>query len=95
MHDLTSFQRDLLFAVAGKEAPHGLAVKEVMEEYYENEIQHGRLYPKLDTLAEKGLIDKGKIDRRTNSYDLTKRGRREIDARLDWQEQHVLTPASN
>ncbi|MFB6081859.1 MAG: PadR family transcriptional regulator [Halanaeroarchaeum sp.] len=89
MHDLTGFQRDLLFVVAGLEEPHGLAIKEELEKYYESEIHHGRLYPNLDTLVDKGLIDKGQRDQRTNYYTVTRRGRREIDARRDWESQYV------
>lgn len=89
MHDLTGFQRDLLYSVAGLEEPHGLAIKEELEEYYETEIHHGRLYPNLDTLVEKGLIEKGQRDQRTNVYSITRRGRREIEARRDWERQYV------
>jgi len=89
MHDLTGFQRDLLYVIAGKEEPHGLAIKEELEAYYESEVNHGRLYPNLDTLVEKGLVEKGQRDRRTNYYTLTGRGRRELSARQDWEAQYV------
>lgn len=89
MYDLTGFQRDLLYVIAGLEEPHGLAIKEELEEYYEKEIHHGRLYPNLDTLVDKGLVEKGQRDRRTNYYTLTRRGRREIDARKEWEGQYV------
>ena len=89
MYDLTGFQRDLLYVIAGKEKPHGLAIKDELEDYYEGEIHHGRLYPNLDTLVEKGLVEKGELDRRTNYYSLTRRGQREIDARRDWESQYV------
>lgn len=89
MHDLTGFQRDLLYVIAGDDQPHGLAIKKELEDYYEKEIHHGRLYPNLDTLVEKGLIEKGQLDRRTNYYVLTSRGQREIDARRDWEQQYV------
>ena len=89
MYDLTGFQRDLLYAIAGFDEPHGLAIKEVLEDYYEKEINHGRLYPNLDTLVEKGLVEKGNKDRRTNFYILTRRGSREIEARRDWEDQYV------
>ncbi|WP_435078382.1 helix-turn-helix transcriptional regulator [Halococcus sp. AFM35] len=93
MYDLTGFQRDLLYAAAGQDEPKGLAIKDELEEYYETEIHHGRLYPNLDTLVEKGLIEKGQIDRRTNSYEVTQRGHREIEARREWEEQYVATEA--
>jgi len=89
MYDLTGFQRDLLYAVAGLDEPHGLAIKEELETYYEKEIHHGRLYPNLDTLVEKGLVDKGQRDRRTNFYTLTRRGRRELVARREWEDEYL------
>ncbi|RQG94743.1 PadR family transcriptional regulator [Natrarchaeobius oligotrophus] len=89
MYDLTGFQRDLLYVVAGLDEPHGLAIKDDLENYYEKEIHHGRLYPNLDTLVEKGLIEKGEADRRTNVYSTTRRGIREIEARRDWEQEFV------
>ena len=89
MHDLTGFQRDLLYAIAGQEDPHGLALKTELEDYYEKEIHHGRLYPNLDTLVDKGLVEKGELDRRTNFYTLTRRGQREIEARRQWEAEYV------
>jgi len=89
MHDLTGFQRDLLYVIAGLNEPHGLAIKDDLQDYYEKEIHHGRLYPNLDTLVEKGLVEKGQLDRRTNYYTVTRRGNREIDARSDWEEQYL------
>lgn len=85
MHDMTGFQRDLLFVIAGFEGPHGLAVKDELEEYYDEEVRHGRLYPNLDTLVDLGLVEKGRKDKRTNEYRLTDRGRRELDARMRWE----------
>ena len=89
MYDLTGFQRDLLYVIAGEEEPHGLAIKEELEDYYEKEIHHGRLYPNLDTLVDKGLVEKGQRDRRTNFYSMTRRGSREIEARRKWENQYV------
>ena len=88
MYDLTGFQRDLLHVVNGLDEPNGLAIKDELEKYYEGEIHHGRLYPNLDTLVDKGLIDKGQHDRRTNFYTITKRGTREIKARREWEDQY-------
>jgi len=89
MYDLTGFQRDLLYVIAGQSEPHGLAIKDELEEYYEKEIHHGRLYPNLDTLVDKGLVEKGQKDRRTNDYSITRRGQREIEARREWENQYL------
>ena len=89
MNDLTGFQRDLMYVIAGGDEPHGLAIKEELEKYYESEVHHGRLYPNLDTLVDKGLVDKGQRDQRTNYYTLTRRGRRELEARREWENQYV------
>ena len=91
MYDLTGFQRDMLYAIAGQDEPKGLAIKDELEGYYESEIHHGRLYPNLDELVEKRLVEKGERDKRTNYYNLTQRGRREIDARREWEDQYVAT----
>lgn len=91
MHDLTAFQRDLLYVIAGLDEPHGLAVKNELENYYEKEVHHGRLYPNLDTLVDKGLVEKSQRDNRTNSYILSHRGHREIEARRDWENQYLDT----
>ncbi|MFC6906677.1 PadR family transcriptional regulator [Halalkalicoccus tibetensis] len=89
MNDLTGFQRDLLCVIAGLDEPHGLKLKDVLEEYYDSEVHHGRLYPNLDTLVEKGLVKKGELDQRTNMYVLTDRGRRELEARREWEDQYI------
>jgi PadR family transcriptional regulator, regulatory protein PadR len=89
MYDLTGFQRDLLYVIEGQDEPHGLAIQEELEQYYEKDIHHGRLYPNLDTLVDKGLVEKGKVDRRTNFYTVTRRGQRELEARREWEDQYV------
>lgn len=90
MYDLTGFQRDILYVIAGAESePHGLALKETLEEYYDGEIYHARLYPNLDALVDKGLVEKGTIDRRTNSYILSERGKQEIESRRKWEEEYI------
>lgn len=75
----------MLFVVAGLDEPNGLRVKEELEQYYDREVRHGRLYPNLDSLVEAGLIEKGKHDQRTNKYLLRDSGRREIRDRLEWE----------
>lgn len=87
MNDLTGFQRDVLYVIAGLDNPYGLAIAEKLEAYYDKDIHHGRLYPNLDTLVDKGLVKKGQHDNRTNAYSLTDRGRRELQARREWEDQ--------
>jgi len=53
-------------------------LKEKLGDYYEGEINHGRLYPNLEELVEMGLIDEGEIDERTNKYTLTEEGEEAI-----------------
>ena len=89
MHDLTGFQRDLLYVIAGADQPSGQDVKEEVEQYYSDEINHGRLYPNLDTLVDKELVEKGQLDRRTNYYAISDEGEERIEDRLEWEEQHV------
>lgn len=86
LHDLTAFQRDILVAIRDLGQPKGLAVKAQIEAVYEvDEINHGRLYPNLDQLVEKGLVSKSERDQRTNEYALTDRGRRELETDHEWR----------
>lgn len=59
-----------------------------MEDYYETEINHGRLYPNLDILVEQGLLEKSKKDERTNAYEISKEGRKLLEKRRQWEEQY-------
>lgn len=84
---LTSFQRDLLYVIAGTERPSGQKIKTELQRSMD-EITHGRLYPNLDTLVEKEYVDKGSIDRRTNFYELTEKGMKSLRARREWEDRH-------
>lgn len=85
--DLTAFQRDLLEAVARVEesgdVPKGVRIMDEIQVDYEVNINHGRTYPNLDELAELGLIEKGEIDNRTNSYGLTEEAWELLESRRD------------
>lgn len=89
MDNLTGFQRDLLYVIAGADQPSGQDIKEEIESYYANEINHGRLYPNLDTLVNKDLVEKGELDRRTNYYALSNEGDEAIQRRREWESQYV------
>jgi DNA-binding PadR family transcriptional regulator len=47
-----------------------------------------RLYPSLDTLVRKEII-KSELDQQTNYYTVTRRGKREITARGEWEQQYL------
>jgi PadR family transcriptional regulator PadR len=89
MHDLTAFQRDVLYVLAGLDEAYGLKIKSELEDYYGGEVNHGRLYPNLDDLVDCDFVDKGQIDRRTNSYELTADGREALDARRNWENEYL------
>jgi DNA-binding PadR family transcriptional regulator len=88
MFDLTGFQRDLLYVIAGADRPSGQQIKESISEDV-GEVNHGRLYPNLDTLVERGFVNKGQHDRRTNYYQLSDEGRTAISERREWEERYV------
>jgi len=74
--NLTRFQIDLLAVLGRESAIRGTRIKSILETQYDTqEVHHGRMYPNLDELVEKGLVEKGEIDKRTNSYELTDEGR--------------------
>lgn len=81
--DLSAFQRNILVILA--EGPqYGLGIKEDLEAYYSEEVNHGRLYPNLDKLVNAGYIEKSQRDRRTNEYALTDAGFEAILEHLSW-----------
>ena len=89
MFELTGFQRDLLYCIAGTEEPYGLGIKAELEAYGDTEVNHGRLYPNLDTLIDKGYVTKSKLDDRTNRYELTDAGRSVLAERREWEAEQL------
>lgn len=94
---LTRFQLDALAAVANYDPdqlddvdpadgdhPHGLAIKDLLEQRLETQVHHGRLYPNLDDLVDRGYLDKITVDRRTNAYRLTDDGQAQLAQRAAW-----------
>jgi DNA-binding PadR family transcriptional regulator len=81
--ELTAFQQNIL-VILSEEPMYGLAVKRALEEYYEAEVNHGRLYPNLDDLVAMGLVEKSELDKRTNQYELTERGLDVVVDRVGW-----------
>jgi DNA-binding PadR family transcriptional regulator len=88
--ELTAFQQNILI-ILSEEPMYGLAIKRNLEEYYGNEVNHGRLYPNLDSLVEMGLVEKSELDKRTNQYELTSRGHDAVVDSLRWSLSKFLT----
>lgn len=88
--ELTAFQQNILTILA-EEARYGLAIKRELEEYYDSEVNHGRLYPNLDDLVALDLVEKSQRDKRTNEYALTDAGYEVLLAQFKWMFDRVLT----
>ena len=76
LYDTPGFRRDILRTVALHNGESGQATRKSLEAWYggDVEVNHGRLYPNLDALIGGGLVEKGTIDRRTNSYTVAREG---------------------
>ena len=86
--ELTGFQRDLLYVIAGTDQPSGQTIRRELEQYIDN-VNHGQLYPNLDTLVEKSLVEKGTQDQRTNYYEITESGEQLLLHRQKWENRYV------
>lgn len=87
--DLTSFQYNLLVILTSMDEVSGRQLKQELEESVGNSLPHGRLYRNLDTLVEKDLVEKGRIDGRTNAYAITTEGEDAIRERFQWEREHI------
>lgn len=88
--ELTAFQQNILI-VLSKESQYGFAIKRELEAYYDNEVNHGRLYPNLDSLVEQSLIAKSEFDKQANRYELTDEGYDLLVGELDWRLSRIVT----
>ena len=88
LESLNGFQRDLLTVIAANEASTGLTLKDKVEEARREEITRGRLYRNLDTLVERGFVEKRKR-KATNSYYLTTEGSERLEDDLGWRQSRI------
>lgn len=91
--DLTAFQYNIL-VILSREPMYGLAIKRELEAYYDDEVNHGRLYPNLDDLVDLGLVAKSELDKRTNQYALTETGYETVTEQLSWIFSYIVTSAN-
>jgi DNA-binding PadR family transcriptional regulator len=89
MFELTGFQRDILYCVAGAEPPSGPNVMAALEDYHIAEVKHSRYYVNLNELIDEGYLTKGSVDERTNSYQITADGRQLLAERQEWEERKL------
>lgn len=88
LSDLTAFQIDMLVVIESIGTTHGLGLKTAMSSAY-GSLPSGRIYTNLDQLREKGLVTKTEIDGRTNAYELSDLGERELDGFREWIENGI------
>jgi len=81
---VTAFQRDILWVLAHGGPMKGLAVEDILETYYDERINHGRLYQNLDALSDASYVDKNPRDDRTNEYALTTDAKQAMQRRQTW-----------
>jgi DNA-binding PadR family transcriptional regulator len=84
--ELNRFQYDALAAVRDEGPCSGAEVKEALERRLGKDVNHGRLYPNLDDLVERGLVRKrrNEPDNRTNQYEAKAEAEAALRDRSDW-----------
>jgi DNA-binding PadR family transcriptional regulator len=92
--ELTGFQRDLLYVIAGSDQPSGQTILRKLESHIDD-VNHGRLYPNLDELVDHGLVEKGSQDQRTNYYEVTQSGEQLLVRRREWENQYLSFPSDS
>lgn len=85
LRDCTAFQIDILVILDRDGPQYGLGIKRRLGDRH-GEVNHGRLYPNLDRLDRRGLIEKDRFarDNRTNEYALTEAGEAALEAYAAW-----------
>ena len=86
--DCTAFQRDLLWALSHDNTHNERSLKTELDDYYGEDLDHGRLAQTLDALVEDDFVAKRTHHKRTTEYRLTEHGRRALSARQAWQAGH-------
>jgi hypothetical protein len=88
---LSTFKQLIVYAVAQnggtpdakpEMCPYGLAVKDQLEAWLDEDVNHGRLYPNIDELVDYGYVEKHELDKRTNGLRLTEAG---VDAIVEYK----------
>ena len=83
MVELTAFQYTLLSAADDLVEPSGQDIRRHVDAgpFHPSPMNHGRLYPNLETIVEAGLVEKGEKNDRTNLYTITDEGKAALETR--------------
>lgn len=78
--ELVDFRRDILLTLARSEPTHGQGLREDLSALRNEDVNDGRLYPHINALVEKGLIEKRENihDDRSHEYVLSDAGRHSV-----------------
>ena len=86
MVELTAFQYTLLSAANDLVEPSGQDIRRHVDAgpFHPSPMNHGRLYPNLETIVRAGLVEKGEKNDRTNLYTITDDGKDELETRASY-----------
>lgn len=83
METLTGYQRDLLLVVAGLAPTDANEISDEMTDYRGDAAAAPRkLFPNLQTLSDRGLVDSDPI---TEVYEITDQGRTVVSNHREWR----------
>lgn len=83
--DLNATQRDVLTAIKHLGgSPHGAAIKEFLDTRRDGGFPEGVLYPSLNAMIAKGILEKQDRDGRSNDYFFTAEGDRIYAQYVAW-----------
>lgn len=88
MIDLSSFQRDCLYVIAGSPDPDYDAIQEALEEYYQSEVIDARLNPNLEELVAEGYLERTGT-KGSERYALSETAASALEERRAWEESHL------
>lgn len=87
MFDLTGFQRDALYVVAGSDGKVETDdINDKIERLYGREVKAGTLYSNMRQLHEKGLVERHRLTGRKYGYTITRRGELELAEKREWED---------
>lgn len=81
---LSGTQRDILAVLAAKGGKPGIEIRNTLNEIRDIDKSRSCIYGELDDLDDKGLVEIGEHDGRTNSYSLSYDGEMQLIGYFTW-----------